>query len=676
MASLNTLRTKFGIVLSVVIALALLAFIFSLKAEMGFSGQDPRVGVIGGKKINYSEYLEHYERIKSQSGAQDSDEEQSAMLANTAWQGLIAKYVLTPGFERMGLLVTEPERLAMISGEQMSQSFYGAFSDPRTGGYNVQAVNEFLTQAETNPEAAQAWSSLNEQARLEREMQKYLGLVKGGTYVNSLEVNNGVKAANNTYAGVWAGKKYASVPDSLMKVSSSEIKAYYKNHKNMFKQQPSRSLSYVVFEVAPTNDDMLALEKSVAQVGTEFASAEDLKTFIRANRNGRIDDRFVSASQLPEDEAAALMAGQTYGPVLKNNEWIMARVMDSKVSPDSLGVRHIVIPYNQEAMADSLLTVLRAGADFAQLARQHSVYGQTAANGGEIGVMPFSAFTGEFATALANAKQGDIVKIASGDAIQLMQVYRAGTPVKHIQVATITYPVEASEATRRELHNQAGSFSVNAKGSIEKFNDAAATAVVTPRLASLSQSERTIRGLEDSREVARWAFGAEKGDVSEIFNVGKDYVIAVVTEIDDNDFAPITKVSDQISAQVLRDKKYDYIVKQLSGSTIEEQAASLGSEVAPFDNLTYASYYMNGPGVEPRLVGAVSVADKDAVAGPVKGLSGVYVFRVNDVVTAPTQTPEGEKVRAQAMAEGMAEQYSLQAVQEMAKIQDMRGRYF
>ena len=93
MASLNTLRTKFGIVLSIVIAGALLAFILSLKTEMGFSGNDPRVGVINGKKINYSEYYNQYEQIKAQSGAQESDEQQSAMLANAAWQALIGKYV-------------------------------------------------------------------------------------------------------------------------------------------------------------------------------------------------------------------------------------------------------------------------------------------------------------------------------------------------------------------------------------------------------------------------------------------------------------------------------------------------------------------------------------------------------------------------------------------------------
>ncbi|MFR6634960.1 MAG: peptidylprolyl isomerase [Alistipes onderdonkii] len=515
---------------------------------MGFSGNDPRVGVINGKKINYSEYYNQYEQIKAQSGAQESDEQQSAMLANAAWQALIGKYVLEPGFDKMGLRVTEPERLSMVSGQHPSQAFYNAFADPRTGEYNVAAVGQFLAQAETNAQAQQAWAQLNEQARMEREIAKYLGLIKGGVYVNALEVANGVNAANNTYSGKWAGKKYSAVPDSLIQVKSGDIKAYYNSHKDMFKQTPSRTLSYVVFEVTPTDDDMLALEKSVAEVGAQFAATEELKSFVRANRNGKIADSYVSAAQLSEDEAKALLAGETYGPVLKNNQWTMARVLDSKMVPDTLGIRHIVLPYTQEALADSLLTVIKGGADFAQLASQYSVYEATAANGGEVGVVPFSAFTGEFVAALANAKRGDVVKVASGDAIQLMQVYRADKPSKHMQVATITYPVEASAATRRNAHNLAGTFSVNAKGSVEAFNNAASEAAVTPRVASLAQGERTIRGLEDSREVARWAYGAETGDLSEIFTVGNDYVVATLTEIDDNEYTPI----DKVAAQVLR----------------------------------------------------------------------------------------------------------------------------
>lgn len=676
MASLNTLRTKFGVVLSIIIALALLAFILSLRTEMGFSGNDPRVGVIDGEKINYSEYYDRYEQIKAQNNVQESDEQQSAMLANAVWQSLIADHVLTPGFGRMGLRVTEPERLAMVSGQQPSQAFYSAFADPRTGQYNVEAVNQFLAQAESNPQAAQMWAQLNEQACLERELQKFYGLVKGGVYVNALEIAQGVKGANETFSGKWAGKKYSAVPDSVIAVSSSDLKSYYNSHKDQFKQTPSRTLSYVVFEVSPTDDDLLALENKAAEVGKEFAAAEEVRAFVRANRNGRIAESYVTASQLSDEEAKALMDGKMYGPVLKNNEWTMARVLDAKMAPDSVGIRHIVLPYTEETLADSLLTALRKGGDFAAAAAQYSVYDATAANGGEVGVLPFSAFTGEFAEALAGAKKGDIVKIASGDAIQLMQVYRADKPTKHIQVASITYPVEASADTRRDIHNQAGSFMVNAKGSSEAFADAASTAAVTPRVARLAQGDRTIRGLEDSRDVARWAYGAEVGDVSEIFTVGKDYVIAMLTEVDDNDYAPLEKVAAQVRSQVLRDKKYDYIVKELSGATLAEQASSLGSEVGDFSGVTFGSFYIDGVGVEPRLVGAIAASEKGALSAPVKGMSGVYVFQVEDVQTADKQTAEAEKVRAQATAESMAQQFAMQAVQQMAKIQDLRGKYF
>ena len=199
---------------------------------------------------------------------------------------------------------------------------------------------------------------------------------------------------------------------------------------------------------------------------------------------------------------------------------------------------------------------------------------------------------------------------------------------------------------------------------------------MTPRVAVLGQSDRTIRGLEDSREVARWAFGAEVGDLSEIFSVGDDYVVATLTGIDDDEYASVEKVSAQIRSQLLRDKQYDLIVGELSGATLEEQAASLGSEVGDFTGVSYSSFYVPGMGVEPRVVGAITVSEKGAVSAPVKGMTGVYVFRVDDVQTSDRQTAEGEKVRAQAMAESMAQQYSLQAIQQMAEIQDMRGKYF
>lgn len=679
MASLNTLRTKFGVVLSIVIGLALLAFVLSLKTEMGFSGNDPKVGVIDGNKIKYSEYITEYEQVQQQSGASDGDAQQADQIADATWQAMVSRYVLEPGFEKMGISVGEAERMGIITGEHHSMTLYNAFADPRTGLYKISTVTDFLTQAETNVQAQQAWSILNKQMLMERKIDKYLALLKGGVYVNSLEVAEGVKAANNTYSGKWAGRKYASVPDSLLEVSSSEIRSYYNSHKNKFQQRPSRTISYVVFDVAATDDDMLALEQTATAVGAEFAAATDLKSFVRGNRNGQISDRYVSAAQLAEDEVAALMGGNQYGPVLKNNTWTMARVLDAVVAPDTLGIRHIVLPYSEEKLADSLLMVLRGGADFAEMARNYSVYDATAANGGDVGVMPFSSFTGEFIAPLANAKQGDIVKVASGDAIQLMQVYRAGKPTKHVQIASVTYPVGASETTRSTIHNAAGTFSVNAKGSVANFNEAAADAVVTPRVATIAQGERQLNGLEDSREIVRWAYGAEKDVVSEIFTVGGDYVIAIVTGIDDKKYTSLKNASEQIKTELLRDKKYDYIVKDVKGSSFDEMTQSFGSNLSQgdFSDLNYQGFYIQGVGVEPCLVGAIaSTTQTDVASAPVKGASGVYIFEVANIATEEKQTPEGEKVRAQSVVENMMQQRSLQALQQMADMEDLRGQYF
>lgn len=121
-----------------------------------------------------------------------------------------------------------------------------------------------------------------------------------------------------------------------------------------------------------------------------------------------------------------------------------------------------------------------------------------------MGVYPFSAFNTVMAEALSDARKGDVVKVMSGDAIQLVNVYRADKPSKHYKVATVSYPVEASAATLRDVHNQASTFAVNAKGSAAAFNEAASKAAVTPRIATLNMGDRSVRGLEGSREVARW----------------------------------------------------------------------------------------------------------------------------------------------------------------------------
>ena len=678
MASLNTLRTRFGVVLSIIIAFALLAFILSLKTDMGLSGNDPKVGVIDGSKIRYSEYIEVYNNLKDQSNISESNEEQMDQLAEMAWQTLIANHVYLPGFEKMGISVTDAEREGLISGEYYSGTMAAAFTDPRTGQYSVEGVSDFIAQATGNPQMQYMWGALVGQAMREREINKYNGLVKGGVYVNRLEAEEGVDAQNKTFSGSWVGKRYHDMPDSLFSVSDSEIKAYYNSHKARYEQKPSRTLSYVVFEVAPSAEDMATLEKTVREVGDEFAASDDPKAFAKNNRFGKITDNYRSVAQLLDDEAEALANGKQYGPVLKNDTWTMTRVVETLNAPDSVGVRHIVLTYDQRDLADSLMTALRQGADFAQAARTHSLYMQDAGNGGDAGVMPFSAFPDELSGLLSTAKQGDILRVEVGDVIQILQVYRLDKPSKHMRLATITYPVEASSATRRNVHSQASLFSVEGKGSVDAFNEAANKGNLTPREAKLTQGDRRLQGLADSRELVRWAYDAKVGAISEIFPVGDDYVVAVVTEIDNEDYTPIEKVANNIRQTLITDKKFEKIVSEMKGSTIEEVAQNLGTEVVPFEDVRYGSFFIRNMGVEPRVIGAITATEQtNTLSEPVKGNVGAYVFVVTDIQEAETpQSIEAEKVRAEGSSQGMIQRRLFDFLEQMSNVEDLRGKYF
>ena len=222
MVSLNTLRTKFGVLLSIIIAGALLAFIFSLKTEMGFSGNDPEVGSINGEDIHYSEFLAAYDDVKSQMGELNTDQAAQQALSNT-WQILLSDHVFAPSFEELGLAVGAAEHKAMVRGERASNVFGSVFGYPQSGEYSLEAVTSFLEQVESNPQAQQMWTFLSKQADVDRAMMKFQELVKKGAYATALEVERGVKADNTSYNGRYVVSRYNTVEDSLVTVSDWEI---------------------------------------------------------------------------------------------------------------------------------------------------------------------------------------------------------------------------------------------------------------------------------------------------------------------------------------------------------------------------------------------------------------------------------------------------------------------
>ena len=145
MASLNTMRTKYGVILSVIIGGALLAFVLSLRDEMGFAGNDPEVCEINGDAITASEFSAAYEEAKLLSGEATTDQEASQRISSTM-QSLLTDRVFAPAFNEMGLTISSAEYAAILRGEVSSDvlaMFFGGDAD---------ALNGFIARAQVDPQ--------------------------------------------------------------------------------------------------------------------------------------------------------------------------------------------------------------------------------------------------------------------------------------------------------------------------------------------------------------------------------------------------------------------------------------------------------------------------------------------------------------------------------------------
>lgn len=688
MAGLNTLRTKGGLFLTIFIGGALLMFIISLAFENGgMGGQDPKVAEINGEKITYTHYQDTFDAVQNNlstmSGQDYSSSEAQDAVHNVTWQQLLNQYAIEPGFAKMGINVSDEERIELISGQYVSPIIVSAFTNPQTGMFSPEEVVNYLNAAAADqqygPLMMQRYEMLVHDAQVQRAMEKFVGLVSKGVFVNDLEVAAGVTAANKAFTGRWVGQNYMQVADSLVKVEKADVEKYYNENKKSYKQMPSRSISYVVFEVEPTENDRLAAANEVEKIAAEFAATDEPLIYAKSKSRETVDEAYYSKEALSAEMAAIAFGkdrNQVYGPVLENDVYHISRVTDVRSMPDSVGVSYIVLAQNA-AKADSLMAAAKGGADFAAMAMEFSEDRATAELGGELGTLPYSAYPEEFRAEIDNASKGSIFKVDMGQVVYVVRLDRKDAPVMKAQVATISYPIMASPSTEKDIHSIANQFSVAAQGSVEKFNAAAAENAVVPRVARIMNSDRQIAGMsDDSRSIVRWAFDAEVGEVSEIYTVDRDYVVAIVTEKRDDKYATLQQVYNEVYPMVVNQKKFELLKSKLAGKSLEEAAAELGVEVGTFENVTANGFYIDGIGVAPRTIGAISQAAEGQLSQPINDITGAYIFVVDQVVEAENQTAEKEQVRQQAMAEAQAAQRMNQALYEGSEIEDLRVKFF
>ena len=666
MAALETIRTKFGIGASLIIAFGLLLFLVNpsdIIQTVQSASTKYDVGNINGKRITYQDFeqkAKEFSDVREMlTGTSASSEEAQRQTRETAWQSLVDDYLVLPTIEKAGVRVGQQEQKDLFVGDNPSTvlTSMGIFND-ENGLYSTAAVREFMdnVNADESGRGKLLLNYLMNAVRSTRYNEKYNALFLNSAYVNSLEQERAI-AENNTTANV----SFVMAPntyfpqDSSIVVSPAEIKKFYKEHKENFKQNATRDIEYVVYEVKPSAEDIAAQNEEFATLDEEFASADTVRAFLQRNSDRQWSDSWVKEGDLRSvnRDVDAFVAANKSGvsPVYKNGEtFYAARIMETANVPDSVYVRHMMFQgTDARQTADSLMGVLgKRGSNFAALATLYSADKGNAADGeqGNIGWMTQNMMIPGFESVLT-AKVGKPYVITTQYGTHIVEVTKTTKPVAKKKVAVFEKTALPSKQTYSDTYNKANLLAVRTAGKYENYKAACDSTGTYSRSLTINEGTDSYGAIGHAKEVTRWAFDHKPGKASGIITVDNNYFfIVAVKGAHKEGYSSVEEVSENIKNQLYRDKysvaRKDEVAAQIEGLTsLDAIAEKLGSTVSTLSDVTFSTN--SAATTEPAFVGAVAAAKEGVVSGPVAGIMGTYVFQVNGRETGSYYTEDDAK---------------------------------
>ncbi len=697
MAVLEKIRVKFGVFITVVIALALLSFIIdpnTLQSVSDSMSSKYDVGEINGKSISYQDFqndIEEFTTINEIiSGGAVQSEQQQEMIRNAAWQSLVDRYLFIKNARAAGIEVGEAEMLNLTTGDMVSPIIAQnpVFCD-ENGNFSKERLVSFVQNMHDDETGNLKiyWDYIQNTIYTQQYYAKYGSLFTQSNFTNPLMMTNKIEDNNNTTDVEFVMVPFGYAQDTTIVVSDSEIKKYYKSHKDFYKQAASRDIEYVVFEVEPSEADITAATVEVNGLHDEFAETDNMKSFLLRNSERQLSDRYYKKGELNtvfSDIDKFVFSSKTgdISPVYKkDNVFYAAKVMDTKMLPDSVYVRHILLQGEDAALADSLVTVLKKGTDkFANVAALYSADQNTnAPERGDIGWMTQNYMIPGMESVMT-AKTGEIYTLDTQYGTHIVEVTRKTAPIEKKQVAILEKSIIASKATYNDYYSKANVLATKAAGKYESFKNAVAEEglYAHPVNRMLEGTDR-LGSIDHTKEITRWAFDAKKGKVSNIITVNNNYFFVVaVKDIHKEGYATVAEVAPRIRniiyAEKLGEKKAAEVAEKIEGlGSMSAIAEALGTTVSTKDNITFAS--LTSQGLDPKFIGAVSVAEPGVISKPLAGNIGVYVYKVTGHDTGAFFTEDDAKTRDSQMS-----QYSLQMLMPVmlddADVKDNRARFF
>lgn len=719
MTALGKIRSK-GILLIIIIGLGLFAFIAeeAFRSCNGIKGQNSQqIGEVLGEKIyvqDFQKLLEEYQdAMKLTMRTDNLSEDQLNQLKDQVWQQLVSERVMKEDCKKLGLTVTEDELQNVLNDGTNQLLTQTPFVNQQTGRFDVSILKQFIdayrkAEASNNSQqldqmrpAYNYWLFVEKNLRTQLLAQKYQSLLANCVLSNKVEAKMAFNEENEEAQIQLASIAYNTIKNADIKVTDEELKAKYEELKPAFRQQQeTRDVKMVDVQVKASAADRAQLQKDMAGYQKQLAAAAD-PTQVVSKSGSMIQYIGLPVSgkafQQYPDIASKIdsMAVGTTGVVenTKDNTYNIVRILSRTELPDSVEFRQIQVGGKTleaaRASADSIQKALAAGGDFQAIAKR---YGQDSTTTWFTGAMYEQASTMSqdnraYIEALLNGAVGSTQNIELTQGNVVIQVLNRKAMKSKAVAAVIKKEIRFSDNTYSKAYNRFSQFVTQSQASLADLQKHATKFGYTVQdLNDFATSSHTVGNVGGSgiRDAIKWIFEAKEGQVSQLFEAGKEndhLLVLCMTKIHPQGYRPWddAQVKEILKREVIRDKKAEMIMAKLKGVNSIAAAQAKGAKVSTVNQITFAApAFIQATGAaEPALSGAVAAtAQGKFCSAPVKGNAGVYVFQVVKKQMRPAKYNEEQQIQ---MCRQRAMQYMGNFMQDLvfgAGVVDNRYLFF
>ena len=200
------------------------------------------------------------------------------------------------------------------------------------------------------------------------------------------------------------------------------------------------------------------------------------------------------------------------------------------------------------------------------------------------------------------------------------------------QVAVVTHDITASTATDQAVFANVNKF-VTENKTAEQFNAAVEAQGLNKRTyQSIRKNTNRIAGINNPREIVRWSFNEDTkiGDISNVFELENMYVVAVLTKIVPEGYAPYEDIVERYASTIKKVKKGEMLVEKAKayGTDYQKMIDELGGEKINVENFTMEGRGFGSLGVEEKICGTALGMKEGVYSAPLAGGNAMAVVKV------------------------------------------------